>query len=288
MDVLVVSILAGISYGLVLFLIATGLSLTLGLMGIVNVAHGAIFMTGAYFGLIVAKFSHNLMAGIFAGALLATIVGFIIDRGFLQHLYKRELEQILVTFGFVYIITNVHLWIYGAWPKSAYVPTLLNGTITIGRFGFPIYRILVIFISSALCLALWWLQEKTKIGAIIRAGMQDAEMLSGTGINLAPINIGAFCLSAFLAGLGGVIGAPVLGGVDLSTGTDAFFLAIAVCIIGGVGSVQGALVGALLLGITTALVATYLPLMSMFVMYILMVVILVFRPSGLLGSRDIE
>ena len=158
----------------------------------------------------------------------------------------------------------------------------------IGRFGFPVYRVTVIIISAALCFGLWWLQEKTKIGAIMRAGMDDAEMVSGTGINLTPINIGAFALSAFLAGLAGVVGAPVLGGVDLGTGTDVFFLAIAVCIIGGVGSVEGALVGALLLGVTSALVATYLPLMSMFVMYILMVIILVFRPSGLLGSEDVD
>lgn len=286
MDVLAISILSGISYGIVLFLIATGLSLTLGLMGIVNVAHGALFMTGAYFGLTVAKYTGSLIFGILTGASLAAIAGLIIDRGFLRHLYKRELDQILVTFGFVYIITNLHLWIYGAWPKSAFVPSLLRGTISIGRFGFPIHRMSVIIIGAALCLALWWLQEKTKMGAIIRAGMDDAEMVSGSGINLTPINIGAFCLSSFLAGFAGVVGAPVLGGVDLSTGTNVFFLAIAVCIIGGVGSVQGALLGALLLGITTALVATYLPLMAMFVMYILMVVVLAFRPSGLLGSED--
>jgi branched-chain amino acid transport system permease protein len=203
----------------------------------------------------------------------------------LCQLYKQELEQILVTFGFVYIITNLHLWIYGAWPKSAFVPSILSGSMTIGRFGFPIHRLAVIMMGAALCVGLWWLQEKTKIGARIRAGMDDAEMVSGLGINLRPINIGAFCLGAILAGFAGVVGAPVLGGVNLNTGTDIFFVAIAVCIVGGVGSVQGALVGAVLIGIATTLVSTYFPVLAMFVMYILMVLILIFKPSGLLGRK---
>jgi branched-chain amino acid transport system permease protein len=285
MDILAVGILGGMSYGVVLFLIATGLSLVLGLMGIVNVAHGALFMTGAYFGLTVAKLTGNLILGILAGAILAGIVSLIIDRLFLCQLYKQQLEQILVTFGFVYIITNLHLWIYGAWPKSAFVPQILSGSITIGRFNFPVHRLTVIIIGGALCVGLWWLQEKTKVGAKVRAGMDDAEMVSGVGINLTPINIGAFCLGAFLAGFAGVVGAPVLGGVNLNTGTDIFFVAIAVCIVGGVGSVQGALVGAVLIGITTTLVSTYFPVLAMFVTYILMVLILIIKPSGLLGRK---
>ena len=283
MDVLAVGILGGVSYGVVLFLIATGLSLVLGLMGIVNVAHGVLFMTGAYGGLTVAKLTGNLILGILAGGALAGIVSLIMDRLFLRQLYKQELEQILVTFGFVYIITNLHLWVYGAWPKSAFLPPFLSGSITIGRFGFPIHRLAVIVFGAVLCVGLWWLQEKTKVGSIVRAGMDDAEMVSGLGINLTPINIGAFCLGAFLAGVAGVVGAPALGGVNLNTGTDIFFVAIAVCIVGGVGSVQGALVGAVLIGVTTTLVATYFPVLAMFVMYILMVLVLIFKPSGLLG-----
>lgn len=285
MDRLVVGILGGLSYGVVLFLIAAGLSLVLGLMGIVNVAHGALFMTGAYGGLTVAKLTGSLLIGILAGAALAGIVSLIIERLFLRQLYKQELEQILVTFGFVYIITNLHLWIYGAWPKSAFVPQMLSGSIPVGRFGFPVHRLTIIVIGGVLCLGLWWLQEKTVIGAKIRAGMDDAEMVSGLGINPAPIHIGAFCLGALLAGFAGVVGAPVLGGVNLGTGTDIFFVAIAVCIVGGVGSVQGALTGAVLIGVATTLVSTYLPALAMFVMYILMVLILIFRPSGLLGRK---
>lgn len=285
MNVFIMGLLAGISYGVVLFLIATGLSLVLGLMGIVNVAHGALFMTGAYFGLMVAKITNSVVLGILAGTALAGITGLMMERGFLRQLYKRELDQILVTFGFVHIITNLHLWIYGAWPQAAFVPQFLGGSMTIGRFAFPAYRFAIIFIGAVLCLGLWWLQEKTKIGAIIRAGMDDAEMVLGLGINLKSINIGAFCLGASLAGFAGVVGAPVLGGVDLDAGVNIVFVAIAVCIVGGVGSVQGALVGALLIGVATTLVGIYLPEMAMFVMYILMVLILICRPSGILGKK---
>lgn len=285
MDVFLLCILTGISYSFVLFLISAGLSLVLGLMGIVNVAHGALFMTGAYAGLTVAKATGSLLLGVLGGAILAAMVGFVIERGFLRVLYKQELEQILVTFGFMYIIANLHLWIYGAWPMSAFVPEILKNSISIGRFGFPYHRLAVIGVGALVCLSMWWMQEKTKLGSIVRAGMDDSEMVSGMGINLTPINIGAFCLGASLAGFAGVVGAPILGGVDLNISTNVFFLAIAVCIIGGVGSVQGALVGALLIGIVSTLVRTYLPIMAIFVMYILMVLILLLKPSGLYGRK---
>jgi branched-chain amino acid transport system permease protein len=285
MDVFAVSILVGISYGFVLFLISAGLSLVLGLMGIVNVAHGALFMTGAYFGVTVAKASGSLLLGVLCGAVLAGIVGFVIERGFLRVLYKQELEQILVTFGFMYIISNLHLWIYGGWPLAAFVPQFLRRSISIGRFGFPYHRLAVIGFGALVCVLMWWMQEKTKLGSIVRAGMDDSEMVSAMGINITPINVGAFCLGALLAGLAGVVGAPILGGVDLNISTNVFFLAIAVCIIGGVGSVQGALAGALLLGIISTLVRTYLPVMAIFVMYILMVLILIIKPAGLYGRE---
>ena len=167
MDTIIVTVLSGISYGLVLFLIAAGLSLVLGLMGIVNLAHGALVMTGAYAGLYVAKTTGSLVLGGLAGALLAGIVGLIIERGFLRKLYNLQLEQILVIFGFVYIITNIHLWIYGAWPIAAFVPPELDGSVTIGRFSFPAFRFVIIGIGIILCPVLWWLQDRTKIGAII-------------------------------------------------------------------------------------------------------------------------
>jgi len=285
MDVLVVSALSGLTYGMVLFLLATGLSIVLGLMGIVNLAHGTLFMVGAYTGLTVGRVTGSFTLAILAGVISAGIAGLIIERGFLRQLYKRELEQILVTFGFIYICWNIHIWIYGPYPLPGFVPSVLAHAITIGAFDFSDYRLAVIAIGAVMCIVLYLLQERTKIGAIIRAGMDDPEIVFASGINLRSVNIGAFCFGAMLAGFAGTIGVPVLGSVVPSTGGDVIFVAIAVCIVGGVGSILGAMIGALLIGIVTSLAEAYLPVTAMYVMYILMVIILVFKPSGIIGRR---
>lgn len=285
MDVAVATVLSGLSYGVVLFLIAAGLSFVLGLMGIVNLAHGVIMMTGAYIGITVAKSTGNLILGGLAGALLAGLVGLVIERGFLRKLYRLQLEQILVTFGFIYIITNIHLWIYGAFPLSSFIPASLSSSIIIGRYTFPFYRLVIILVGAVVCFLLYWVQERTKIGAIIRAGMDDPVITSTLGINLRPINIAAFCAGAMLAGIAGVFGAPVLGGVNLQVGSDIVFLAVAVVIVGGVGSIQGTLAGALLIGVGAAIAGTYLSVFTAFVPYLLMVVIMLFRPYGLFGKK---
>ena len=251
-------------------------------MGIVNLAHGAFFMIGAYTGTYVAKATNSLLLGIMVGGALAIIVGLLIERGFLRFLYRQELMQILATLGFVHIITNIHQWIFGGWPQSGFIPEYLYGAIIFGELGVPYHLLSVIVIGGVACIILWLLQEKTRIGAIVRAGMDDAEMTGGLGINLTPINIGAFCLGAFLAGFAGVVGAPVLGGFHLNSGHDMFFVAIGVCIVGGVGSIQGALVGALLIGLAVNFAGTYAQPIAIFIMYFLMVIVLFFKPEGLI------
>jgi branched-chain amino acid transport system permease protein len=285
MERLGLSLLVGISWGMVLFLIAVGLSVVLGIMGILNLAHGVIFMFGGYIGITVAKLTNNFICGIFAGALASGMLGLLMERGVLRFLYKQILEQVLVTFGFVYIITNATLWIWGTWPKTGYVPSILAGSIPIGQVHFPVYRFALLAIGGAICVGLWWLQEKAKYGAIIRAGMDDAQMVSGLGINLTPITIVAFFLGSALAGSAAVLGAPLLGFVDPNTGAGMLFVALAVVIVGGVGSVQGALAGALLTGIINTLAVTYFPGLAVFAQYLLMVFILLLRPSGLLGRK---
>ena len=286
MDVIAISVLSGLSYGVVLFLVAAGLSFVLGLMGIVNIAHGALVMTGAYVGIHVAKASGSLVLGGLAGALLAGLVGLIVERGFLRNLYKFQLEQILVTFGFVYILANLHLWVYGAWPLDAFVPPVLSGSVAIGRFSFSVFRILIMCIGAVLCPILWWIQDRTRIGAVIRAGMDDPDMLAVMGINLRPVNIAVFFTAACLAGFAGVIGAFPLGGVTIGLGQEMMFLAVAVVVVGGVGSIQGAFAGALIIGVFSSVAGTYLPAAAIFVPYFLMVVILIFRPQGLLGRTE--
>jgi branched-chain amino acid transport system permease protein len=143
----------------------------------------------------------------------------------------------------------------------------------------------VIVIGAVVCIGLFWLQERTRVGAVIRAGMDDPETVDALGVNLRAINVGAFCVGAMLAGLAGILGIPILGGVTAGTGANIIFVAIGVCIVGGVGSIQGALVGALLIGIVTSLAQLYLPATAIYVMYVLMVIVLVFKPSGLLGRH---
>jgi len=186
MAVAIATLLNGISYGMVLFLIASGLSLTLGLMGIVNLAHGVVFVLGGFAGLFVARATESFLLAILAGALASGVAGLIIERGFLRYLYKQTLPQVLVTFGFIYIITNLMLWICGPQPRSAFVPSYFAGTVVIAGVSFPLHRFAIIGIGVVICALLWWLQEKTRIGAIVRAGMDNAEMVGGLGINLTP------------------------------------------------------------------------------------------------------
>jgi branched-chain amino acid transport system permease protein len=271
---------------MVLFLLAAGLSVVLGLMGIVNLAHGSFFMIGAYAGVTIGRLTGSFTLAILSGVISAGVTGLIIERGFLRKLYKHELNQILVTFGFIYIIANLHLLFYGPYPRSGMVPPLLSNGFTIGAYTVSFYRVAVIAIGAAVCVGLFWVQERTKIGAIIRAGMDDPETVYASGVNLTAVNISAFCFGAMLAGFAGIIGIPVLGGVTATTGGDIIFVAIAVCIVGGVGSIQGALVGALLIGIVTSMAQAYAPATAIYVMYMLMVIVLGLKPSGLLGKRS--
>jgi branched-chain amino acid transport system permease protein len=285
MGIVVATFLNGISYGMVLFLVASGLSLTLGLMGIVNLSHGVIFILGGFVGLAVAKLTGSFLLAILAGAAASGVAGLIIERGFLRYLYKQDLPQVLVTFGFIYIITNLMLWICGPHPRSAFVPSYFSGSVVITGVSFPFHRFAIIGIGAAICAVLWWLQEKTKIGAIIRAGMDNAEMVGGLGINLTPVNIGAFFFGSAIAGASCVIGVQLFGSVNFGDGVDMLLVAIAVVIVGGVGSVQGSLVGALLIGIIDTFGRVYFPAISQYTMYLVLILVLVVRPSGLLGRK---
>jgi branched-chain amino acid transport system permease protein len=285
METVAINLLNGIAYGMVLFLIAAGLSVILGLMGIVNLAHGVIFILGGFIGLATARSTGSFLLAVLAGAAGSGVIGLIIERGFLRFLYKQDLPQVLVTFGFVYIIGNLLLWIWGARPRAAFVPTYFAGSVAIMGFYFPAHRFAVIAVGVAFGLGLWWLQEKTKLGAIIRAGMDNAEMVSGLGINLTPINIGAFFFGSAIAGAGCVIGVQLFGSVTFDAGVDMLLVAIAVVIIGGVGSVQGALLGALLIGVIDTFSRVYLPVIAEYTMYLVMIFVLTFRPSGLLGRK---
>ena len=282
MDILVLGALTGISFGMVLFLLTIGLSITLGLMGIVNLAHGVLFMVGGFVGFTVAViYGLNYWLAVLLGGLAAGLIGLGIERGFLRFQYKQANEQVMLTIGFIYILTNLSQWVWGGEFRAPFTAPFLSGSINIIGWQYPIYRLFTIGIGLVLCVVLWWLQEKTKVGAIVRAGMDNREMIVGLGINLERVNYIVFFLGAFIAGVAGVIGAQLLG-VKLGMGWDILLFAMIVLVIGGIGSIQGALAGALVIGIIDAFGKALFPDLAMFLMYSVMIIVLLVRPSGLL------
>jgi branched-chain amino acid transport system permease protein len=285
MQLILSNLVNGISFGMVLFLIAAGLSIVMGVMGITNLAHGALYMMGAYVGWTIAvQWGLNFWLAVFLGGLAGALTGLIIERGFLRRLYRQPNEQVLLTFGFVYILSNVCIWIWAGHRRLQFTDPALFGSMTISGMPFAKDRLAIVLIGTIIAIALWWLQERTRVGAIVRAGMDDKEMTTGLGINLERVSMLVFLLAAFIAGAAGVIGAQLLG-VYSWLGTDILLWALIVVIVGGLGSVQGALLGGIVIGLIDTFGKALFPQLSMFTIYLAMIVILLAKPSGLLGRR---
>ncbi len=271
----------GISYGMLLFILAAGVTLIFGLMRILNLAQGSLFLLGAYVGLIICRYTDNFLLAAIAGALSIGTLGMLMYWGLLR--YSREhLPQILLTMGLLFIIGDAALWLWGGYPYVIRKPGGFEGVVPVGNFTFPTYRLLLIVIAVILAVFLWWFQEKTKYGAIIRAGVDDEEMTQGIGINTPIVEILVFGLGSGLAGLGGVICGPLIGiypGVDL----EVLTMALVVVIIGGFGSLVGAFVGALIVGLADNLGKVFLPEFSPFLIFGIIALVLVIKPTGLFG-----
>lgn len=281
----VIQTLNGISYGLLLFLLTAGLSLIFGLMGIINLAHGSYYTLGAYVGLVIIQKTGSFFFGLFGAAVILAILGIIMERFFFRKLYKRELDQVLLTFGFAYLFMDLAKWIWGGVPRSLPKPPFLEGSISILGEAFPVYRFGIIFIGLGIAVLLWLFLEKTRTGIIIRAGVDDKEMVSGLGINIKLYFSGIFALGAFLAAIGGVIGGPIIGaypGLDF----EILVLALAVVVVGGLGTLKGAFWGSLLIGFAETFGKAIFPDFAMFTIYVTMALILIFKPSGLLGKEE--
>ncbi|OGO64015.1 MAG: ABC transporter permease [Chloroflexi bacterium RBG_19FT_COMBO_47_9] len=283
MNLILSNLMNGLSYGMILFLIASGMSIVLGMMGITNLAHGALYMVGAYIGwTIFVQLEMNFWLAILVGAIGAGVLGLLIERVFLKHLYKQINEQVLLTYGFVYIITNIVIWIWGGRYRLQFTAPELMGSIKLGDFSFPITRIVITVIGLVVALFLWYLQDKTRIGAIVRAGMDDKEMIQGLGIDLEKVSAAVFFLASCIAGLAGVVGAQLLSTFP-GLGSDLLLLMLAVIIVGGIGTIQGSLVGGLLIGLIDTFGKALFPGYAMFTIYFAMVVVLLVKPTGLLG-----
>lgn len=277
------ALLNGISLGCILFLIASGLSLVMGSMGIVNLAHGALYMVGSYVGWSVAiKEQLPFWMAILAGAAAAALVGLLTQQAFFRHLSGMIDEQLLVSFGIIYILIDVVQSIWGTNSKPPFSVGSLDGSVNLLGLTYPTARVFIMAIGLVFVAGLWWLQQRTRVGAIVRAGMDDPQMVRNLGINLELVAAGLFVVGSAVAGAAGVIGGLVLG-AQPSFGIDMMLLALVVVVLGGVGSIPGALIGALIVGITQAVSVVLFPSFSSFSLYVVMALVLLVRPSGISG-----
>ena len=272
----------GVSYGALLFLLASGLSLIFGVMRVVNLAHGSYFMLGGYVGLSVVWRTGSYVLALAAGALVLAVVGMAMERLLLRRLPGQTLGQVLMTIGFALIFQDLALLIWGGDPYAIRPPSMLAGVLTAGPGRFPIYRIFIIVVAVVVGAALWLALDRTRVGAMIRAAVDDPEMAQGIGIRVPRISLGVFGLGAALAAFGGVVGAGFLGvypGLDFEILPYAFV----VVIVGGLGSLPGAMVGSLLVGLLDNFGKALFPELSYFTLFAPMALILALKPTGLFG-----
>jgi branched-chain amino acid transport system permease protein len=272
----------GLSYGALLFLLASGLSLIFGVMRIVNLAHGSYFMLGGYVGLSVAWRTGSYVLALVVGALVIALVGVVMERAFLRRLPGQTLGQVLMTIGFALIFQDVALLIWGGDPYTIRVPASLSGVLTAGPGRFPVYRVFIVAVAVAVGALLWLALDRTRVGAMIRAAVDDAEMAQGVGIRVPRVSLGVYALGAALAAFGGVVGAGFLGvypGLDFEILPYAFV----VVIVGGLGSLPGAMVGSLMVGLLDNFGKALFPELSYFTLFAPMALILALKPTGLFG-----
>ncbi len=274
----------GISYGALLFLLAAGLTLIFGVMRIVNLAHGAYFLLGGYVALSVIGATGSWLLALPVAALVIAVVGLLMERAFLRPLGLDPLRQVLLTVGFAFLFQQAALDIWGGDNLIIDPPAALNETLVVSGLHLPVYRMFMIAVAVAIGLALWLIMEKTRMGAVVRATVDDSQMARGVGIDTSRVSMLIFALGAFLAALGGVIGGAFLGiypGLDF----EILPIAFAVVIIGGMGSLAGAAVGSLLVGLADNLGKALFPELAYFTLYAPMVLILAVKPTGLLGRE---
>lgn len=275
--------LNGLSYGVLLFLLSVGLTLIFGMLDIVNLAHGSFYLLGAYAGLTLIAVTGSFWLALVVAPLVVGTIGALIERGLLRPLYRRPtLDQVLLTFGLIYFFEDMVKWIWGGKIRSIPVPALFSGSVNLGPLTIPSYRLFVIAFGFVMAVVLWLLIERTRLGSIIRAGVFDAEMTAGLGINISRMFTGVFAFGAALGGLSGVIAGPIQSAYP-AMGVSILIPALIVVVVGGLGSLKGSLVGSLIIGQAETFGKAWLPGLSMLMIYLVMALIVLLRPQGLFG-----
>ena len=280
-------IMNGLSFGLLLFILAAGLSLVFGLCRIVNLAHGAFYLLGGYVGFSTVRFTENFPLAIAAGMISMACLGIITERYLLRRFWDRPLAQVLLTFGLIFVFQDLALWIWGGTPVLLKKIPILTGATQIGSFYYPTYRLFIMIIGLAIFGGLWWLFARTRLGIFIRASVDDREMAGGVGIRINFLMTMTFAFGALLTGLAGTIGAPFLGiypGLDL----EVLLFAMAVVILGGLGSLKGTFLGAIMVGLIDSIAKAIWPETGMFTMFALMAIVLILKPTGIFGLPIVQ
>ena len=296
-------VLNGLQFGVMLFLMAAGLTLIFGVMGLINLAHGSLYMIGAFAAAVIAGLTGSFILAIIAAMAAAAIVGALVEMVVIRKLYGSDhLDQVLATFALILIFSEGTRWAFGSFPLFLDIPNYLSGPVTLpGGIKCPLYRLILIGVGLFVAAGLGRLISKTRIGIQIRAGENDREMIAALGVDISKLYTIIFALGAALAGLAGAL-VGAIQSVQVGMGEPVLILAFVVIVIGGIGSIKGALIGALLVGLTDTLGGIFLPeLLKLFMdtstaqtsgsalasmaIYILMGVVLIWRPTGLFGAR---
>ncbi len=296
-------LLNGVQFGVMLFLMAAGLTLIFGVMGLINLAHGSLYMIGAFAAAAVAGATGSFGLALAAALAVAAIAGALIEMTVIRRLYgKAHLDQVLATFALILIFSEGTRWLFGSFPLFLDIPDALSGPVTLpGGIQYPLYRLFLIAVGLLVGLGLWALIERTRVGIQIRAGENDREMIAALGVDIRRLYTLIFAIGAALAGLAGAL-VGAIQSVQVGMGEPVLILAFVVIVIGGIGSIKGAFIGALLVGLTDTLGGIFLPeLLKLFMepgaatqtgsalasmaIYILMSLVLVWRPTGLFGAR---
>ena len=295
-------LLNGAQFGLMLFLMSAGLTLVFGVMGLINLAHGSLYMIGAFLCAATASATGNFWLGLAGGLAAAAAAGALIEVVVIRRLYARDhLDQVLATFALILILSEAMRLIFGPFPLYLPVPAVLRGTVNLGIVDYSLYRLALIGFGVAVAVGLWLLITKTRLGIRIRAGESDREMIAALGVNIRVLYTVVFALGAALAGLAGAL-VGAIQSVQVGMGEPVLILAFVVIVIGGIGSIKGAMVGALLVGVIDTMGRFLLPrlfatffdasaaagtgaaLASMLI-YLLMALVLIFRPKGLFPAH---
>lgn len=277
-----IQLLNAMQYGLLLFLVASGLTLIFGIMGIINLAHGSFYMMGAYMAFALTSLTGNLLIAVVLGIALSALIGFVLEWALFSKLYKRDhLDQVLLTYGLILMFEEVRSMIVGDDVHGVAIPELLSASLQLSEtLSYPVYRLFMSAVCIALAIAMYWMIRHTRLGMMIRAGSSNREMVQALGINIDLIYRLVFGLGVTLAAFAGMLAAPV-SSVYPGMGNQVLIICFVVVVIGGVGSVWGALVAALLIGLADTFGKVIVPEYAGLAVYVLMAAVLLWRPDGI-------